>query len=217
MYARIVGPRKLIASNVLNSFHYVTFRFPAPLLWSRLLSSVARTHYDLFPQSLPLGPPPTGPFSIDQKKLKAEFLKLQAQAHPDLHPATKKSQAEALSARINGAYNTLIDPLLRAQYLLSLHHGIDVSSDETAKSGGEDAELLAMVLEAREEIEAAEAEEHLVEVAERNKQRIDTAVGLLESAFEGGDLETARRETVRLRYWVGIRESIKEWAPLARK
>ena len=109
------------------------------------------------------------------------------------------------------------DPLLRAQYLLSLHYGTDVSSDEAAKldggdsQQGEDAELLMTVMEAREVIEDAESEDQLLSVRKENDERVSNTVRILEKAFDEGDWETARQETVRLRYWVGIGESIKEW------
>merc|ERR1711939_855114 len=116
---------------------------------------IPQTHYEFFPKTLPSGPPPSGPFHIDVRELRREFLQLQSIAHPDRHPQHLKTRAEATSARINEAYKTLQNPLLRAQYLLSLR-GIDVAEDETAKV--DDPELLMEVLDAREEIENAEEE-----------------------------------------------------------
>jgi molecular chaperone HscB len=81
---------------------------------------IPQTHYEFFPKTLPRGPPPSGPFHIDTRELRKEFLQLQAVAHPDRHPAHLKSRAEGTSARINEAYKTLQNPLLRTQYLLSL-------------------------------------------------------------------------------------------------
>ncbi|KAF2225394.1 HSCB C-terminal oligomerization domain-containing protein, partial [Elsinoe ampelina] len=172
-------------------------------------SLLPQTHYEYFP--LTLGAertPPKGPFKIDLKALRREFLQLQAKAHPDLAPASKKRQAEGLSARINEAYKTLQNPLLRAQYLLSLR-GIDVAEDETAKV--EDPDLLMEVLETRETIEEAEKEEDLEGLKETNEGRIAESEEVLGKAFEGDDMETAKEEAVRLRYWVNIRESIDGW------
>ncbi|KAL6159466.1 molecular chaperone [Exserohilum turcicum] len=169
---------------------------------------VPQTHYDFFPSTLPDGPPPNGPFAIDLSALKREFLQLQARAHPDLHPQANKKRAEATSARINEAYKTLQNPLLRAQYLLSLR-GIQVADDETAKV--EDPDLLMEVLEARESIEEAEREEDLEEMRERNEERIAQSTEILDSAFKQDDLDAAKSEAVKLRYWVNIRESIENW------
>jgi molecular chaperone HscB len=168
----------------------------------------SHTHYHLFPRSLPSGPPPNGCFTVDLPSLRKEFLQLQARAHPDLHPPQDKNKAQALSARINEAYKTLQSPLLRAQYLLSLK-GIDTHEDETAKV--EDPELLMEVLDARERIEEAEDEADLVDMKEENDSRIQNSVTVLEGAFQKDDIELAKSEAVRLRYWVNIKESLDGW------
>ncbi|KAI1453484.1 Co-chaperone Hsc20 [Annulohypoxylon moriforme] len=172
-------------------------------------SPPTKTHYDLFPQTLPSGPPPNGPFAIDLRALRREFLTLQATAHPDLAPpGPTKRRAEAVSARINEAYKTLSSPLLRAQYLLHLQ-GHDVANDETGKV--EDPGLLMLVLETREAIEEAETEEELEPLRVENEERILGCEGRLGEMFGKGDVEGARGEVVRLRYWVNIRDTIRDW------
>ncbi|KAF1359515.1 Co-chaperone Hsc20 [Lizonia empirigonia] len=167
-----------------------------------------QSHYSFFPKSLSAGPPPEGPFSIDLTALKREFLQLQSKAHPDLHSQENKKRAEATSARINEAYKTLQSPLLRAQYLLS-QRGIETAEDETAKV--DDPELLMEVLEARERVEEAEQEEDLVEMKDENEVRIQDSISALEQAFAKDDTELAKAETVKLRYWMNISESIANW------
>lgn len=125
-----------------------------------------------------------------------------------MHPQADKKRAEALSARINEAYKTLQNPLLRAQYLLSLR-GIEVAEDETAKV--DDPELLMEVLEAREEIEEAESEDDLVEMKTVNEERIRASEEVLERVFKEDNIEGAKEEAVRLRYWINIKESIDGW------
>jgi len=169
---------------------------------------IPQTHYEFFPQTLSFGPPPKGPFHIDTRELRKEFLQLQAVAHPDRHPSSSKVRAEATSARINEAYKTLQNPLLRAQYLLSLR-GINLAEDETAKV--EDHELLMEVLDAREEIENAREEEELSDLKQINNKRIEASEKVLDGAFREDDLNTAKVEAVRLRYWVNIKESLDGW------
>ncbi|TVY55208.1 J-type co-chaperone JAC1, partial [Lachnellula suecica] len=152
---------------------------------------VPQTHYEFFPQTLPQGPPPSGPFHIDTRTLRKEFLQLQAVAHPDRHPSHLKNRAEATSARINEAYKTLQNPLLRTQYLLSLR-GIDVAEDETAKV--EDPELLMEVLDTREEIEDAQEEEELEGLKKVNDERIAASETILDEAFREDDMEGAKGE-----------------------
>ena len=172
-------------------------------------SSPPKTHYDLFPTALPSGPPPTGSFTLDPGALRKEFLQLQAKAHPDLHAAKDKSRAEATSAYINEAYKTLLNPLLRAQYLLSLR-GVDVANDETAKV--EDPELLMHVLELRERIEEAESEAEIDQMKQENEKRIAHSEDVLSEVFkDDGRTEEAKQEAVKLRYWVNVRESLDAW------
>lgn len=170
--------------------------------------TVPQTHYDFFPQTLPDGPPPKGHFPVDTRALRREFLQLQAKAHPDMHPAELKARAEATSSRINEAYKTLSNPLLRAQYLLWLR-GVDVANDETLKV--EDPTLLMTVLEAREAIEEAVEEHDLDELRRENDARISASEEVLEGAFAGDDIELAKREAVKLRYWVNIWDSLHNW------
>ena len=172
----------------------------------------SHTHYHFFPQTLPSGPPPHGLFTPDLRQLRREFLQLQASAHPDRHPEDRKAYAQALSARINEAYKTLSSPLLRAQYLLSLR-GDHSHSDDAAQlgEGKDDQELLLEVLELRERIEEAETEAEVEEMTAENEERLTESVRVLEEAFARDDLEAARKEAVRLRYWVNVGDTLREW------
>jgi molecular chaperone HscB len=171
-------------------------------------SFAPRTHYEFFPQTLSSGPPPNGPFAIDTRLLRKEFLQLQAIAHPDRHPQSLKQRAEATSARVNEAYKTLQNPLLRAQYLLSLR-GIHVADDEAA--GVDDPELLMEVLEAWEVIEASSKEEDLDELRRVNDARIEASENVLEEAFKLDDMAMAKGEAVKLRYWINIKDGLNAW------
>ncbi|KAL7925060.1 hypothetical protein ACQKWADRAFT_284945 [Trichoderma austrokoningii] len=166
-------------------------------------------HYEIFPETLPLGPPPAGHFPIDTRALRREFLQLQARHHPDRHHPRQKLRAEATSALINEAYRTLANPLLRAQYLLSLR-GVDVATDETLQVD-DDPSLLAVVLEAHEEISDAAVAEDLDELTAVNDARIWASEDVLERAFREDDVLAAKKEAVRLRYWVNIKQSLDDW------
>ncbi|KAK0718716.1 hypothetical protein B0T21DRAFT_373928 [Apiosordaria backusii] len=171
--------------------------------------------YALFPESLPLGPPPSGPFHIPLRTLRLEFLKLQALSHPDFShsssSATDKLAATTNSAIINTAYKTLSNPLLRAQYLLHELYGVDLAGDEAGAHIEPDPELLMTVLESREIIEEADTEQDLEELREENEKRIKEAEEGLEEAFEEEDVERAKEEAVKLRYWMNIREGVDNW------
>ena len=162
----------------------------------------------MFPHTVPSGPPPGGHFDIDPSALRREFLQLQASAHPDRHSGPNKRKAEGTSALINEAYKTLQNPLRRAQYLLSLR-GIDIAEDERAKT--EDMDLLEEVMEVRSLIEGAEDQSELEETRDRNDQRIKESERVLGQAFARENIESAKQEAVRLRYWINIKESLDSW------
>ncbi|EFW22149.1 hypothetical protein D8B26_001131 [Coccidioides posadasii str. Silveira] len=171
-------------------------------------------HYTIFPNTLPQGPPPASPFDIPIPNLRREFLALQALVHPDKYPSgATKQRAEALSAHINDAYRTLSDPLTRAQYLLLFQHGIDVTSENGAKTHPQDPETLMQVLETQEMIEEAENEATISGLKSENEGRVNETVRALGAAIDRGDVDEAVRECVRLRFWYSIRDVLREWEP----
>ncbi|KAI9934469.1 hypothetical protein ASPWEDRAFT_43896 [Aspergillus wentii DTO 134E9] len=175
-------------------------------------------YYTIFPQTIPSGPPPASPFDIPLGDLRREFLQLQNVTHPDKYPTgAAKQRAEALSARINEAYRTLFDPLNRAQYLLRELHGIDVTAEDGAAKHALDPETLMEVMEVQETIEEVGAEpeggETIAKMKKENEVRVTECVKALGEAFNSGDIEAARRECVRLRFWYSVGEGLKEWEP----
>lgn len=106
----------------------------------------SRNHYEL------LGVPAR--FRVDAAALDAGYRALQASVHPDRHAHADDAQrrvALQASARVNEAYATLKDPVLRAQYLLRLHGVEAVGATDTALP----FEFLEAQLERREAAEDA--------------------------------------------------------------
>lgn len=168
------------------------------------------SHYSIFRTSLPLGPPPAGPFDIDLASLRREYLDLQSRFHPDKFPPEQRARAEALSSRINEAYRALRDPLVRAQYLLFHVYGIDVTCEDNS-SHPMDSGILMEVMEVQESIEEAGTEEQIRELKEQNRERVEQTIRSLADAFSSGDAEAARRECIRLRYWASLGEGLNAW------
>jgi molecular chaperone HscB len=84
----------------------------------------APNYFDIFglPQKL----------NLDVKDLESRFYELSKQSHPDRFAAAgqmQKRAAESDSANLNGAYKTLRDPVLRAEYLLKLR-GLEVAGQK---------------------------------------------------------------------------------------
>ena len=115
-------------------------------------------------------------YQLDTQALSLRFQDLQRQYHPDKFASG--SQAEQLaavqqSATINQAWQTLRHPLMRAEYLLSLH-GFDLASEQHTVR---DTAFLMEQLELREEldeIEQAKDEARLESFIKRVKKMFDT-------------------------------------------
>lgn len=85
-----------------------------------------------------------------------------------------------------------------------------MGGDESA-TVEDDEELLMEVLEVREAIEGAGREEEVEGLRGVNEGRIRESEKVLEEAFRGDDMGLAKREAVRLRYWMNIKESLDAW------
>lgn len=102
-------------------------------------------HFELF--QLPLR------FSVDAALLAERYRELQRAVHPDKFAnASDQERRLALqsAAQINEAFNTLKDPLKRAQYLLQLQGIEDNPSDAHAMDGA----FLFEQMELRESLES---------------------------------------------------------------
>lgn len=157
---------------------------------------------------------PKGGWEVDTKALKRAWRLKMAVTHPDrmVGRSEKEQQIGAQqSALINRAYETLLNPLPRAHYLLQRHDAPEVSESDSL----EDPELLMEVMELRERLEEAENEREAAEVRADNKKLLDQTEETLAQAFgqKPPDLETARQAAVQLRYWTNIEKAAREWSP----
>lgn len=105
-----------------------------------LYPSEGLNHFELF------GFPPA--FDIDPAVLRQKYLQLSRGVHPDHHAASPEStDSLRLSAQLNEAHRVLLDPVLRAEYLLELFGGPAASADKGTLEG-----VLATALQLREEV-----------------------------------------------------------------
>lgn len=74
-----------------------------------------------------------------------------------------------------------------------------------------DQGLLLEVVELQERLEEADDEEEVEQMQLENDGRMATTVERLEQAFGEEDLEAAKAEAVRLRYWENVDQSLKKW------
>ncbi|GKX55161.1 co-chaperone protein HscB [Leminorella grimontii] len=94
-------------------------------------------------------------FDVDTQALSSRYQELQRQYHPDRFasaPENERLASVSHAATVNDAYQTLKDPLRRAEYLLLLN-GIDVKNEQQTMH---DTAFLMEQLELREELDEIE-------------------------------------------------------------
>lgn len=138
-------------------------------------------------------------YALDIKSLSARYQELQRQFHPDNYAHSSGAEqlhAVSQSATINQAWQTLRHPLLRAEYLLSLH-GYDLANEQQTVR---DTAFLMEQLELREELDMITQRkdaEQLAEFAERVnlmvKQRSERMIAELDDQRWEQAADTVRK------------------------
>ncbi|KAF8973927.1 hypothetical protein BDZ97DRAFT_1648348 [Flammula alnicola] len=164
------------------------------------------SHHDLF--GLPSEP---NPFVLDLHTLKKRFLEAQAACHPDAWASKSPKEgdlAHTLSSRINQAYQCLLHPLSRAEYILE-QHGLQMSESDQV----EDMEFMMEIMEARETIDDAipENRDTIEKLVDSNQQDIKRTIDEITKLVEQQDWPQVKSATIRLRYLDGIHRAAKRW------
>lgn len=151
----------------------------------------------------------TPQFDIDLKALESAYFKAQREHHPDRFagkPAAERQAALQRAGDINTAYDTLKNPLKRAQYLLSLQGiRIGTENDSVKPSPG----LLQETLEWREEIEEATPEK-LTKLDNSLKAMQEKSIVLLSSHYVESLWDMMAQETLRLGYIGKALEAVRQ-------
>ncbi|KAF8168094.1 hypothetical protein B0H34DRAFT_645051 [Crassisporium funariophilum] len=162
------------------------------------------SHHALF--GLPYDP---NPFNVHLATLKQRFRQAQAVCHPDTW-ATKNAQdlAHSLSSRVNEAYQCLMRPLPRAEYILE-RNGIHMSESDQI----EDLEFMSEIMEAREIIDDATPQDRsqVEQLVQDNQKSIESTVEELGSLIEKQEWPKVKSVAIRLRYLEGIDRAAKLW------
>ncbi|SCV00572.1 LANO_0F07558g1_1 [Lachancea nothofagi CBS 11611] len=171
----------------------------------RLYSS--RNLFKTFPQTL-VGA--KWAWNVDLRSLRKEYRGLQAQEHPDTNANTDSSR----SSELNHAYQTLRQPLLRAQHILKTQAGMDLNDEHVAQRiAQQDPVLLMRVLDVHEELENLASEDDVKKVSLENQERLRDLEQRLGQAFSCQNWGLAAQLTVELKYWTSLDRAIKEWEP----
>lgn len=144
-------------------------------------------------------------FNIDVQDLQRKYRNLQRLLHPDYF--SQKSQgerdiSEKQSSLVNKAYNTLLSPLSRGKYLLSLH-GITITE------GGVDSAFLFEILEINEKLDMS-TEAEMEEIGTFIQDTCQSLTENVRGAFEKGDLESAKMLLTKMKYYSNILDQVKK-------
>ncbi len=132
---------------------------------------------------------------IDLTQLKAKFLKLQQQYHPD-NNQDQIEQAIAKSSQVNQAYDALKHVDSRAAYLLQLqkqHGGIEQSIH--------DFEFLQSALELREQLDEATSSEQLQGLRTEVEQWVNALIKEFQIDYAEQEWSEARDTVRKLRFF----------------
>ncbi|XP_063769242.1 iron-sulfur cluster co-chaperone protein HscB isoform X2 [Pseudophryne corroboree] len=132
-------------------------------------------------------------FDIDIQELQKTYRNLQRLLHPDYFGQKSQHEqeiSERHSSLVNKAYNTLLSPLSRGVYLLSLH-GITFTE---GTEDGVDAPFLFEILEINEDLN------------EMNNDAEIEDIGI----FIQGDFEGAKMFLAKLKYYSNILDQVKK-------
>ncbi|KAJ3800723.1 hypothetical protein GGU11DRAFT_676614 [Lentinula aff. detonsa] len=153
-------------------------------------------------------PKESNPFVIDTSLLKQRFRQMQAACHPDTWASKgqdKQDAAQVLSSAVNHAYQTLLQPMQRIEYILSVNGN---PMEETDKL--EDDEFLMNIMMTREEVETAETREEAERVTQENQALIDDTLLEIESLVKQKKWWEVKEAGIRLKYLDGIRKAVME-------
>lgn len=156
-------------------------------------------------------------YDLDLDALYERFLTLSRVIHPDVATQDKPAQREQalrLSAEFNRAYDTLRDPVTRAEYLLSLAGGPGPAEDKFVP-----APLLGEVMMLREEIDEAQAGGDgatLQKLRQQIEAKREAGLGrIAELARKVGPTTPDTRKALRLelnvmKYWLNLLSHLPE-------
>jgi len=153
-------------------------------------------------------------FDLDQNTLETQYFSAQRRFHPDRFvgkPDAERIAALQQSVNINNAYETLKDPLKRAQYLLLLQ-GIFVGSEkDTIKP---EPETLMEIMELRVNIEAATTSSQLYTIADELEETRQRLMRLISVAYDKEQWDKMAQLVLKLGYVQKVSEDItkhKAW------
>lgn len=150
-------------------------------------------------------------YDVDEGALERGYFEKQRLLHPDRF-ATRSAKERSLSMQqatsLNEAFETLKDPLKRADYLCHLK-GIAVLTEGCDLVT--DTELLMETMEMREALSEAETLDDVKVCLTRASKDIKDCVQALSDAFADDQIEKAAHLTTRLKYLNKLSEEARSY------
>lgn len=139
-------------------------------------------------------------YEIGEKNLSVAYFGLQNKLHPDRF--IKKSEREKTlamqqSVKVNEAYDVLLNPLSRAEYMLKLN-GFIVNRDGEGVKPSQD--ILVESMEDREELMAADNMDAIRKIQVKSAEKRINIIESVKKFLHEELYEKAAQETIRLKY-----------------
>lgn len=145
-------------------------------------------------------------FEIDITKLNTRLRQLQSQFHPDKLTGNENASSQQNSAVINHAYDILVNPDSRANYLLELS-GEELNTDHSIA----DLDFLDDAMEMRMALDDAESssDHATINTLKANaEQRIDNQSQRFKQAYSEQDWSEAKDATQKLKFLVKLKKDM---------
>jgi molecular chaperone HscB len=166
-----------------------------------------QNHFEL------MGLPAT--FRLDRAALDTAYRQLQGRLHPDRFSQSSDQERRLAvqgAAWVNEAYSTLKDDTRRARYLLTLN-GVEFDDERDTAN---DPEFLMEQMELREALEeapdAADPLGRLDQISADIQVRRKALSEAFEVAFNGGDLDDAKTQVLRMRFYDRLGDEVRRTA-----
>ncbi|KAL7640347.1 UNVERIFIED_CONTAM: hypothetical protein RMT77_008618 [Armadillidium vulgare] len=148
-------------------------------------------------------------FQLNKSQLIKIYRNLQTIFHPDKFSIkSEEEQAIALehSSAVNKAYNTLSNPVTRAEYML-VEAGEPISEGEISL----EHEFLMDIMEINEKLADADDKEVVKEISDKNNAIMEDLIRKAEKYFADEDIKEAKKIVAKLKYYNNIYEKVKEY------
>ncbi|XP_053325638.1 iron-sulfur cluster co-chaperone protein HscB [Spea bombifrons] len=148
-------------------------------------------------------------FDLDIQELQKKYRNLQRFLHPDYF--SQKSQierdiSEKHSSFVNKAYKTLLSPLERGIYLLSIQ-GITIKEGADSGMG---PEFLNEILEISEHLNEVNTSREIEDVGHTMQDKCERLIEDISNAFQQGDLHGVKTLLTKMKYYSNILDQVKK-------